>query len=63
MPAYDFFRSFNEKDERFMSIDELPDHRTEIEKQHTPLAVYNHAKPDYALAERVAEDCSCAIPV
>jgi len=56
MPVYDFFRSFNESDERFISIDELPDHRTETEKQHTPLAVYNHAKPDLAYAERLAEE-------
>jgi len=56
MPVYDFFRSFNEKDERFISIDDLPDHRTDIEKQFTPLSVYNHAKPDYAAAERLAEE-------
>ena len=56
MPVYDFFRSFNETDERFSSIDDLPDHRSVIEKQHTPLSVYNHASPDLALAERHAEE-------
>lgn len=56
MAIYDFFRSFNEKDERFISIDDLPDFRTEVDKQHTPLAVYNHAKGDYACAERLAEE-------
>ena len=56
MPVHDFFRNFNETDERFTSIDDLPDHRSDIEKQHTPLAVYNHAKPDLAMAERLAEE-------
>ena len=56
MPVHDFFRNFNEGDERFSSIDDLPDHRSEIEKQHTPLSVYNHDKPDLALAERWAEE-------
>lgn len=56
MPIYDFFRTFNTDDERFSSIDELPDFRSEIEKQHTPLSVYNHAKPDLAFAERIAEE-------
>ena len=56
MPVYDFFRTFNEDDERFSSINELPDCRSEVEKQHTPLAVYNHAKPDLAFAERLAEE-------
>ncbi len=56
MPAHDFFRTFNESDERFSSIDDLPDFRTDIEKQHTPLAIYNHDKPDLAFAERLAEE-------
>lgn len=56
MPVHDFFRNFNESDERFSSIDDLPDHRSEIEKQHTPLAIYNHDKADLALAERYAEE-------
>jgi hypothetical protein len=56
MPVHDFFRNFNETDERFTSIDDLPDHRSDIDKEHTPLAVYNHGKPDLALAERWAEE-------
>lgn len=56
MPVHDFFRNFNETDERFSSIDDLPDHRSDIEKQHTPLSVYNHDKPDLAYAERLAEE-------
>ncbi len=56
MPVHDFFKNFNESDERFSSIDDLPDHRTEIEKQHTSLAIYNNSRPDFALAERWAEE-------
>ena len=56
MPVHDFFRNFNEGDERYSSIDDLPDHRSDIEKQHTPLALYNHDNPDLALAERWAEE-------
>lgn len=56
MPVHDFFRTFDEKNEKFISIDDLPDFRNEVEKVHTPLAVYNHAKPDHALAERLAEE-------
>lgn len=56
MPIHEFFSSFNETDERFSSIDDLPDFRSDIEKQHTPLSTYNHAKPDYAMAERLAEE-------
>lgn len=56
MPVYDFFRTFNEDDERFSSIDDLPDFRSEVEKQHTPLAIYNHALPDLAFAEKLAEE-------
>jgi len=56
MAIHDFFRNFNESDERFSSIDDLPDHRSDIEKEHTPLAIYNHDKPDLALAERWAEE-------
>ena len=34
MPIHDFFRNFDETDERFSSIDDLPDNRGEIAKQH-----------------------------
>lgn len=56
MPIHEFFQSYDHKDERFISIDDLPDHRTDVEKEFTQLAVYNHAKSDYALAERLAEE-------
>lgn len=56
MPVYDFFRSFNDQDEKFSSIDDLPDFRSDIEKTYTPLSVYNQAKSDYAYAERLAEE-------
>lgn len=56
MPIHEFFRSFDEKEERFSSIDDLPDNRSDIDRQFTPLSVYNQAKPDYAYAERLAEE-------
>lgn len=56
MPIHDFFRTFDGEGERFSSIDELPDFRSPIEKQSTPLAAFNHAKPDLAFAERLAEE-------
>ena len=56
MPIHDFFRNFDETDERFSSIDDLPDNRGEIAKQHTPLSIYNQDKPGFALAERWAEE-------
>lgn len=56
MPIHDFQRSFHEEGERFESIDDLPDYRTDMEKMHTPLSVYNHAKNDLAMAERLAEE-------
>ena len=40
----------------FISIDKLPDFRTEEEKMFTPLALYNHDNPDIAYAERMAEE-------
>lgn len=42
--------------EQFVTIDAVPDFRSEIEKQHSPLSVYNHSKPDIAYAERLAEE-------
>lgn len=56
MPIHDFFRDFNESSERFSSIDDLPDNRSIIEQQHTPLSIYNHNNPDLALAERLASE-------
>lgn len=52
MPIYDF----NHKDIKKMSIDELPDHRSDVEKLYTPLAIFNPDKPDLALYERWAEE-------
>jgi hypothetical protein len=56
MPVYDFFRSFGGEEQRFSSIENLPDFRSSVEKQSTPLSLYNHAKPDLAFAERLAEE-------
>lgn len=42
--------------QQFTTVDKLPDHRTEIEKQQTLLSVYNHDNPDIAYAERLAEE-------
>jgi hypothetical protein len=43
-------------EERIISIDDVPDNRTDIEKVFTPIAVYNHLKPDIGYAERFAEE-------
>lgn len=56
MTIHSFFRSHDESEEKFSSIDDFPDFRTQMEKQHTPLAVYNQNKPDYAIAELLAEE-------
>lgn len=42
--------------QEFISIDKLPDFRTDDEKAFTPLALYNHDNPDIAYAERLAEE-------
>lgn len=47
---------FSQQKEQFSTIDKMPDFRTEVEKQFTPLSIYNHDKPDLALAERWAEE-------
>lgn len=43
-------------DERYVSIEDVPDNRTDIERMFTPLSVYNHMKPDIGYAERMAEE-------
>jgi hypothetical protein len=43
-------------DERFVSIDDVPDLRSDADKVFTPLSVFNHAKPDLGYAERLAEE-------
>lgn len=48
--------NFDAHREQFVTIDSIPDFRTEVEKQLTPIAIYNHDKPDIAYAERMAEE-------
>jgi len=52
MPIHDF----DAQKEQFITIDEIQDNRSELEKQLSPLSVYNHNKPDIALAERYVEE-------
>lgn len=40
----------------FVSIDNLPDHRSEEERLNSLLSVYNHQNPDIAYGERLAEE-------
>ena len=47
---------FNQQKELFVTIDKVPDFRSEVEKQLTPLSIYNHHKSDIALAERWSEE-------
>ena len=47
---------FGSQREQYISIDSIPDFRTEVEKQLSPLSIYNHDKPDIAYAERMAEE-------
>lgn len=42
--------------EKFTTIDSVPDFRSDVEKQFSPLSTYNHDKPDIAYAERLAEE-------
>jgi hypothetical protein len=48
--------NFGQQREQYITIDSVPDFRTEVEKQLTPLSIYNHDKPDIAYAERMAEE-------
>ncbi|MEM3097209.1 MAG: hypothetical protein QXU32_00600 [Nitrososphaerales archaeon] len=48
--------SFDAQREQFVTIDNIPDFRTEVEKKLTPISIYNHGKPDIAYAERMAEE-------
>lgn len=47
---------FDSPQEKFISIDNLPDYRSEVEKFLTPISIYNHDSPDLALSERMAEE-------
>ena len=51
MPLY----SFDQKQE-FISIDKIPDFRSDEEKLNSPLSTYNHQSPDLAYAERIVEE-------
>lgn len=51
MGVYDF--NFQQK---FMTIDMLPDHRDENDRLNSLLSVYNHDNPDIAYAERLSEE-------
>jgi len=51
MPIYDF-----DDKQQFISIDKVPDFRSDEEKVNSPLSVYNHNNPDIAYAERLAEE-------
>lgn len=48
--------SFDPNDQKFVSIDAVPDFRTEAEKTLTSHAIYNHDKPDIGYVERLAEE-------
>ncbi len=42
--------------QEFVSIDKLPDLRSDAERLNSPLSSYNHQSPDIAYAERLAEE-------
>lgn len=48
--------SFDGNKEQFITIDAIPDFRTDVERKNSPLSLYNHAKPDIAYAERMADE-------
>ena len=52
MPVY----NFNSKNEQYSTMSSLPDPRSDIEREFSPLSLYNHEKPDIAYAERMAEE-------
>jgi hypothetical protein len=47
---------FDSPQDKYISIDNLPDFRSDVEKMLTPISIYNHDKPDLAFAERTAEE-------
>ena len=51
MAIYDF-----DYQQQFISIDKLPDHRSDQEKINSPISVYNHDSADLAYAERLSEE-------
>lgn len=52
MPVY----NFNSRGEQVSTFSNLPDPRSVIEQQFSPLAIYDHEKPDIAYAERMAAE-------
>lgn len=44
------------EDQRFLSIDKIPDHRSDIEKLQSPLSAFNTDKEDLGYVERFAEE-------
>lgn len=48
--------NFDPRNQKFVSIDDVPDFRTEAEKTLSPLSTFNHSKPDLGYAERYAEE-------
>jgi len=48
--------NFGQMKEQFVTIEKVPDFRSEVEKQLTPLSIYDHDKVDLALAERWSEE-------
>jgi len=51
MAIYDF-----DFQQQFISIDKLPDFRSDQERINSPLSVYNHDSADLAYAERLSEE-------
>jgi len=51
MPIYNF-----KKQQDFISIDQIPDIRTEAQKQMSKVSVYNHGKSDLGYVERLGEE-------
>ena len=52
MPVY----NFNSSNQQVSTFDSIPDPRSSAEQMYTPLAIYDHEKPDIAYAERMAAE-------
>lgn len=52
MPIY----NFNARNEALSTMDSIPDPRSAVEQSFSPLAIFNHQKPDIAYAERMAAE-------
>ena len=51
MPIYNF-----DNKQSYVTIDKVPDFRSDEEKLNSLLSIYNHGNPDIAYAERLAEE-------